>query len=874
MKLLLTILRRTYGTLLLLLPWDIRAKHGEEMRTTSRELVEDTLRRRGAVAAIAAGLSECADVLRAAARLSRRAPSEFRQDLAYAWRLMLARPAFTIPVVATLAVGVGASTTVFTVVNALLLRPLPYAEPQRLVQLAATSQRGVSISLSPRDFLDISASARTLQSTAAYTLEEVNLTGNNEPERVTTATVTWRFFDVIGSRPLIGRSFDEAEGTARHHRVVILSEGLWRRRFGGDPGIVGREITLDAQPYTVIGVARASLTYPSRPDVWRPLVFTPHQVDPSQRGARWIQAIGRVKPDATVAMAAAELRTIAARFSDDYPRTHRGRGSRVLSLQESLVGPTRRGLLAMFGAMALVLLIGCANVANLLLARAAARRGETQMRLALGATRGRLLRQYMVENLLLTAIAAAVGLALAAWGTRAAVALVPNGLPRVNEISVDLRVAFFGSGVAVLLALVLGAVAALGMGRGTLVSTARTTTPSGARLMRRALVAAEVAMALVLLTSAGLFVKSLSMLYRVPPGFDASGVLTFSVALPSASYPEPDDLTRFIDGAREELSARPGVEAAAVIFGLPLTANYGASSTFEEIGRTPNPDDEPWAMMRVASPGYFRVMRIPFTSGRDFAAGDTAAAPGVAIVNETAARKYWPGDNPIGKSIKLHAGISSLAQRPRQIVGVVGDVRFDGLDTDPRPEVYLPYAQHPVDVLLMAVRTAGDPRGLVGDARAVIRRLDPHVPIASIATMEELLADSVAARRFSLMLLTAFAAVALALSAIGIYGVLSYTVGQRTKEIGVRMAMGAARSQVVRLVVGEGLALAVFGLVLGVAATLAVARVIEGLLFNVRPYDPATFAGVGAALMAVALAASYLPARRAAGVDPVAALRE
>ena len=870
MNLLLHGLRRMYAAFLLLLPGDVRARHGDEMRATSRELVEDTLRRRGTAAALAAGVAECADVLRAAARMSRQAPSEFRQDLAYAWRLMWARPGFTAAVVATLAIGIAATTTVFTVVNALLLRPLPYAEPERLVQLSATSQRAVSISFSPRDFLDISAQARSIESATAFTVDELNLTGNNEPERVTGASVTWQFFDVIGSRPILGRSFVAAEGQDGSQRVAVISDGLWRRRFGGDPSIVGRDITLDGRPYLVVGVADATLMFPGRPDVWRPLVFTPHQVDASQRGARWIQVIARLKPEVSVETARAEIATIAERFARDFARTHRGRGSRVVSLQEALVGPTRRGLLAMFGAMALVLLIGCANVANLLLARSAARRGEMQMRLALGATRTRLLRQYLVENLLLTIVAAAIGLGLAAWGTRAAVSLVPSGLPRVNEISVDLRVAGFGVATAVLLALILGAVAALGIGRQSAIISTRTT-PAGARFVRRSLVVAEVAMALVLLTAAGLFVKSLSRLYSVPPGFDPYGVLTFSVALPSASYPEPEDLTRFLDRAREEFSSRPGVQAAA-IFGLPLTET-NAASTFDQIGKKTDPDNEPFALMRVASPGYFGVMRIPFSSGRDFSAADTAAAPGVAIVNETAARKYWPGENPVGQSIKLHAGISSVGQTPRQVVGVVGDVRFDGLDVEPRPEVYIPFAQHPVDVLLMAVRTEGDPRALAGDARAIVRRLDPNMPIAAVATMEELLAGSVAARRFSLMLLAAFAVTALVLAAIGIYGVLSYTVGQRTKEIGVRMAMGAARAQVLRIVVGEGMMLAVAGLVIGIAATLATTRLIAGLLYGVQPYDPATLASVGAALVAVALAASYLPARRAASVNPVAALR-
>ncbi|MGH9349400.1 MAG: FtsX-like permease family protein, partial [Vicinamibacterales bacterium] len=557
----------------------------------------------------------------------------------------------------------------------------------------------------------------------------------------------------------------------------------------------------------------------------------------------------------------------------EFPRTHRGRDASVRPLQAHLVRNTRPGLLALFGAVALVLLIACANVANLLLARSSARSTEMTIRMALGASRGRLLRQSLAENLLSTAVASALGLALAAWGTRIATTRLPAALPPpAGEIAIDWRVAVFAVGTALALAVALGVVASPGP-RARMTSSAPRVIGT-ARTVRRALVVAEVAMALVLLAGAGLFIKSLANLYGVSPGFDSSGVLTFSVTLPTAAYPEPEQVASFVERLRAELAPAPGVDASAGIFGLPLTDEFGASSTFERIGRPSDPGSEPITAMRVATPHYFRAMRIPIRAGRDFSDRDTALSPGVAIINETAARKYWPGESPIGRSLRLHVGLAPrIGRGPREIIGVVGDVRYGGLDVEPQAEVYIPHAQHPVDGLAMTLRTSGNPRSIVPTVKAVLQRLDPNMPMSGIATMEEIVAESVAARRFSLLLLAGFAGVALLLASIGIYGVLSYTVGQRTREIGVRMAMGAQRTHVQRLVVGEGLVLAVAGLTLGIAATLAVTGAIRGLLYQVQPADPSTLALVSAALLVVAVAANYLPARRAAAVNPVAALR-
>jgi putative ABC transport system permease protein len=872
MNLLIAGLRRMYATLLLLLPSEVRRNHGAEMRDTSRRIVEDTLRTRGMGAAVAAAARECVDVATAAARASRRAPSELRQDLAYAWRLMWARPAFTATVVATLAIGIGATTTVFTAVNSVLLRPLPYAEPDRLVVLAALSQRKVQISLSPRDFYDMTAAMPSVASSAAFTPEQVTLTGSAEPERVDAVAVTWNFFDVLGARLAHGRGFTEEEGEAGHARVAVISHGVWQRRFGGDERAVGREIVIDGRPFTVVGIAPRSVSFPGRPDIWRPLVFTPHHLDPSQRGARWITVIARLNPGIPTSQADAEVRAVAERLAVDHPRTHRGRGATVRPLQDHLVQNTRPGLLALFGAVALVLLIACANVANLLLARSSARSSEMTVRVALGASRARLLRQCLAENLLLTGLASALGLALAAWGLDAVAMALPAALPRAEEIVVDWRVALFAVSTALLLAIALGLVAALGF-RGDRAAITARSTPAGARVIRRSLVVAEVAMALVLLTGAGLFIKSLARLHEVAPGFDPARVLTFSVTMPPAAYPGPEQLVTFTERLRTELASRAGIEAAGGIFGLPLTTAFSAGSTFERIGIPTDPDNEPVAAMRIVTPDYFRALRISFHAGRDFTERDTATAQAVAIVNETAVRKYWDGENPVGESLRLHAGVAEVPQTPRVVVGVVKDVRYGGLDVEPQAEVYIPHAQHPVDGLVMTLRTRGNPRDAIGDARGVLRRLDPNMPMSDVATMEEIVAESIAARRFSLVLLTGFAGVALLLAAIGIYGVLSYTVGQRTKEIGLRMAMGAPRGHVLRLVVGEGVTLVILGLTAGIALALALTSVVRGLLYEVQPHDPSTLAAVGAALLAVALAASYMPARRAASVDPVQALR-
>ncbi len=601
MKMLIHATRRLYGALLLLLPAEVRRAHGSEMQDTSRHIVEDTLRRRGAMAALAAALGECSDVIAAAVHATRRLRSEFRRDVAYAWRLTWRRPAFTVTVVATLAVGIGATTMVFTVVNALLLRPLPFEDAERLVLLTVPGPHAEQISVSPLDFRDVATTVTAFESTAALTPEQVNLTGDAEPERVDSAAVTWDFFDVIGTRPKLGRGFSRGEGQAGGDRVLVISDALWKRRFGARPDVIGRRVAVDGRPFAIVGVAPAHLALPARAQLWRPLVFTAHQIDPSQRGARWIFVVARLRSGVPFDEARAEVHAAGTRLAAAFPRTHRDRRASIRPLQDHLVRDTRPALLALFGAVAFVLLIACANAANLLLARSSARTSEMSVRMALGASRARLLRQHLVENLFLTSIAAATGVGLAGWATTAAVALLPEALPRTNEIAVDARVAGFAVAISTLVALALSAAAASGIRCEAVAASSRITTR--ARTVRRTLVVAEVALALVLVAAAGLFVKSLLRLYGVAPGFDPSRVLTFSLTLPSASYSEPDGIARFVDRLRSELSAQPEIETAAAIFGLPMTSDFSAGGTFAIAGRTSNPDDEPLAMVRVATPG-------------------------------------------------------------------------------------------------------------------------------------------------------------------------------------------------------------------------------------------------------------------------------
>jgi putative ABC transport system permease protein len=688
--------------------------------------------------------------------------------------------------------------------------------------------------------------------------------------------VTWPFFNVIGVTPRLGRVFTEADET-NNAAVVVLSDGLWRRLFGARADVVNQTVVMDGKPVTIVGVTPPGVALPRTAEYWRPLVFSPRDIAPQARGAQYVFVVARLKAHVDLAAANTRIAVVADRLSHDFPNTNQNRAMTAVRLHDRMVTGARPALLVLFGAVTLVLLIACVNVANLLLARAHGRTREVAVRAALGAGRRRLVQQFLAESLVLGLAGAAGGLLVAYWSTRALVALGPASIPRLSDVGIDWQVMAFAATVSIATSVLFGLVPALAsttrLAARSLAAGRGSIGGSGTRV-RKVLVVCEMALAVMLLVGAGLLMRSYQQLNAVEPGFAADHVLTFSLALPEAKYPSSQAVRQFVSSAVESLSATPGVESAAAVFGLPLADDFSASSSFTKPGETDSANS-PSLGMRIVTPDYFRTLKIPLRSGRYLDARDIDAAPEVVMINEEAARRYWPNENPIGQ--QLHLGVrlvrKDVPSGQKTIVGVVGNVKYGGLDIATPPEVYLPHAQHPVDALTIAVRTTGDPLAFVPQARAAFAGLDRELPMADIRTMYDIIGRSVAERRFVMLLLVAFAAVAVALAAIGVYGVLAYVVSQRTQEIGVRLAIGAAPTDVVRLFVREGAMLAMLGLVFGLIGAVAANRAMTSLLFGVRPNDPSTFAAVATALALVALGASYLPARRAARVDPMSALR-
>lgn len=798
------------------------------------------------------------------------------QDVRYALRLLRRQPGFAAVAVLTLALGVGANTAVFTVVNGVLIRPLPYPDPDRLTILLYGRPERMGPFFSPPNYLDVTAQSGVFASHAAFDPTTANLTGLGDPERIQGTEVSWPFFGVVGVMPQMGRPFLESD-PPNDSQLVVLSDALWRRRFGRRPDIIGAKVQMDGKPFTVIGIAPAGFALPRGADFWRLLVFTPDQLAPRARGAQWVSVLARLKSDATLADANNAMAAVARRLAEEFPLTNRDRQMGARRLQEQIVRDVRPALLVLLVAVTLVLLIACVNVANLLLARAHARTREVAVRAALGAGRGRLIRQFLVESLVLGAAGAVAGLLVAYWSTRVLIAAGPARIPRVADLAIDWRVLGFSLTMAFATSLVFGLAPAIASTSDRvarfILAAGRGAIGSGAAATRKILVVCEMALAVVLLVGAGLLVRSYERIVGVNPGFSADGILTFHVTLPEAKYESADTVRQFTETFIERLEHQPGVERAAVVMGLPLDTDFSISTSFRRENE-PDSADTPSAGMRIVSPDYFAAMKIPLRAGRGFDAHDDSTGPEAVVINEQAARRFWPGENPIGRHIRIGVRlVPGVRSGEKQIVGVVGDVKYSGLATPAPPEIYLPYAQHPVSDLTLAVRTSGDPLAFAPTARAVLASLDRELPIADILPMTSVVGRSVAERRFTMLLLAAFAFVAVALAAVGIYGLLAYVVTQRTPEIGVRLAMGAAPADVVRLFVREGAALTAVGLVAGLGTAIAATRALTALLFGVAPTDPATFAGVAALVGLVALAAIYVPARRAAAVDPMAALR-
>jgi putative ABC transport system permease protein len=794
-------------------------------------------------------------------------------DLRYACRALLRNLGFAAVSVGALALGIGANSAIFTVVNSVLLQPLPFDRADQLVRVRERNLKAgfPQFSLSPGNYLDFRDHNHTFSGLAAFGGQGLNLAGGTEPERLRGARVTIDFFDVLGRLPSFGRGFTAQEMQPGSHHVAILSHALWQRRFAGSPGALGQTLKLNEEQYTVVGVMPADFQFPERTEIWTPLALDlPNW---QQRGGHYLGGIGRLKAGSSLTAAQADLNAIAARADQQFPDSNSGWDTTLKSLQESVVGEIRPAMLTLTAAVGFVLLIACVNLANLLLSRSAARRQEIGIRSSLGAGRGRLIRQLLTESLLLAALGAALGLALAWVGTRLLVNLNPNILPRAKEIALDARVLGFTAAVAVLTGILFGLAPAIHMAKTDLYSALREGSRGNALGFRRnrlrsVLVVGEVALALVLLSGAGLLMRSFYRVQSMDPGFDPHGMLTFRTNLPSAKYKGDEPQAAFYRRALDRIWALPGVSAAGAAHIFPLAGDDYILS-FVQLGKPPVPvGNQPSAAYYAATPGYFAALRIPIQSGRDFTAHDDAAAPPVAIISQSMARQFYPKESPLGQRIQMGNG-----SKPAEIVGIVGDVRDQEMESKGRPAVYEPAAQIPFNTMYFGVRTESDPAALISGVRAAIRELDPELPIDAIGTVDSLVANALSQRRFSMLLMAIFAALALLLAMVGIYGVIAYAVAQATREIGIRVALGARRADVLRMVFGYAGLLLSAGLGAGIVAAVGAGRLLQSQLFEVRPADPATYVAVAGMLLATGLLACTVPAVRAMRVDPLVALR-
>jgi putative ABC transport system permease protein len=789
------------------------------------------------------------------------------QDLRYAIRALGKSPGFTAIAALTLALGVGATTAIFSVVNAVMLRPLPFAAPDRLVRVWESNvERGwPTFAVSHPNYLDWRSQARAFESMASMQNAGFTWSGSGQAEIVLGLQVTHTFLETLQISPALGRNFlAEEDRPGGNTRVVLLSDGFWRRAFGADPSVVGRPITLNSQPYTIIGVLPASFRWGANSDMLAPLAPDPAR----NRADHRLLAIGRVAAGSSIERARTELETIASRLAQQYPESNKGWSVVVDSFYDWLVPETtRQSLIVLMGAVALVLLIACVNVANLLLARAAGRQRELSIRAAMGATRSRVVRQLLLESSVLAVLAAAIGIAIAFAATRLLISLGPESVPRLDELTIDGRVVAFAILAALATLMVFGTVPAIQSARQDPQDALRadgrhSTTGTGRRRLRAALTIGEVALSVALLIGAGLLIRSFARLQQVDPGFRTSNLMTARITLPAAAYPDGPSRRAFYDRFLADLRGRPGIEAAAIASGPPLAGDFTGGDVKLP---TQSNDEAGSAAWRLAGPGYFAALGIP-VRGREFADQDRKGEA-VAIVSAALAKKYYPNEDPIGRPLIMR----SFSEEPLTIVGVAGDVRTFGLEADAGLVFYASTIQIPSWNPMSLVWRSPVPS--VDTVRASLRSIDPSVPIAAIESFDTLFERSMGPRRFNLYLLGAFAGVSLLLAAIGLFGVMAYLVSQRTREIGVRLALGATRGEVFRLILGRGLTLAVIGAVGGIGAALWLTRVMETLLFSVSRTDPVTFVAVPTTLILVAGLACYLPARRAMKVDPVVALR-
>lgn len=810
------------------------------------------------------------------------------QDLRFASRTILKTPGFAAIVVLTLGLGIGANTAIFSVVNAVLLRPLPYEEPNRLVALWETqlNENGRRSRVTPANALDWRDQSEVFEDLAMFSASGGNLTGAGAPEQLLGADVSESYFRVLGVEPLLGRTFRPEEHMPGADQVVILSHDLWQRRFGGQPDVIGQELRLSDTPRTVVGVMPPGI-YPTWPatqayipflpryqQVWLPMAMTPERA--AARTSHVLGTIARLNDDVMLEQAQANMDTIARRLEQQHPAANRDEGVTVVPLVDEVVGDVRRALLILLGAVGLVLLVACANLASLMLARSAARQKEIAIRTALGAGRWQLVRQLIVESMLLAALGGAAGIGLAFVGIDLLAALTPQDIPRLGTVGIDTTVLIFALAASVLTGMMFGLIPALRVSRAdlhhTLKQGGRVEVQGGGDAFRRMLVTAEVSVAVLLVIGAGLLIKSFWNLQQIDPGFDSSRTMNFRVGLPEATYQEAYQVLNFQDQVIERVGGLAGVQSVAFAYDHPLDATWGDAFRIE--GRPePEPGRLPGAWLRPISPDYFRTAGIEVLRGRPLTETDDLDHPGAVVVNEAFVRRYFPDEEPLGRQLRLQSHWRFETPTVFEIVGIARDVRFLGPDTEPAPAYYRPFKQFPDPFMQVLVRTEADPMSFVNPVREAIWSIDPDLPVGSVTTMAQHYSNAIAQPRFNMLLLALFGGLALLLASVGVYGLLSYHVAQRTQEIGIRMALGAQIRDVVRLVVGEGLWLTGIGVVVGLAGAVALTRVMANLLFGVSPIDVPTFALVAAFLAAVALLASYVPARRATRVDPMIALR-
>lgn len=813
------------------------------------------------------------------------------QELRFALRMLLKSPGFALVAIGTLAFGIGASTAVLSLVNALLVRPLPYKNPQQLVLLwEEFTHMGLErIPVSAPEFLDLEKQTRSYEQIAAFDYVDMNLTGGEMPERIQGAVVTPSLFPLLGIEPIRGRTFASTERGTGHDDVVVISARLWQRRFNSDPNVVGSKLPMNGRSYTVIGIMPATFEFPlplfnvqggtfaERTDIWAPVAFTENEL--KSRGSRSYGVIARLRQGVSIAQAQAELGLLTAAWIQDYQDNYEastGFGARPYTLQDQVVGGMRPMLLLLLGAVALVLLIACANLTTMLLARAGSREREMAIRVALGAGPSRLLRQLLTESILLSLLGGIAGVVLAIWGLESLTAIGMKTVPRLREVNIDLAVLALTLLVSVVTGVLFGIAPAIASVRPELTEALKEGgrgATSGIRRnrLRNALVVSEMALALVLLVSAGLLIKSFARLQNVNPGFNPKNVLTMEMTLPVLKYPKGKPVLDFYAEVERRLKSLPGVQYVGLTSILPLSGSNSDNSFHIEGAPEKQTGVYPDEELRSVTPDYFRVLQTPLIKGRFFTAADTTDGPQVALINQAMAKKYWHDQDPIGKRINFDDSDPQKIQWVT-IIGVVGDIRHRGLDQDPKPEYYLPHAQRSYRGMIVTMRSAQDPRALIPLVRRELQALDPDQPVANIRTIEQVAAESIAPRRLSVTLLGIFAGIALVLAAVGVYGVMSFLVVQRTHEMGVRMALGAQPRDVRRLVVGHGFKLVALGAVIGLIVSFFSSRALGAMLYQVAPFDFVTFAGVTFALAFVAFLASYIPALRATRADPMIAL--